>query len=506
MWKRLAETKLRSVTATGLLAFGITLFGVSSVLELSKQTVAQEILSQSAVLERQTQTELQHLEDLIFRLNKQQTFPSHSSIAEVFPWVDEFDAQRQTDTESYPAWVDDFVVITTQIQTSRSLGNQIIYSQNISDQTATLVLGSDNPSNVFIAKLNLERLIDQAYKQITETNDINFSVIFPQGAQPVERLVQVRSSLTVHSPSIQVPVILKPIRPVDQILSSGYWTLMLLPILILWAVWLLLLRESNRRQQREMLLEQQYGRLETQSRMATLGELSTNLGHELNQPIAAIETYATSAKTIAEKTQADASVQKALVAILAQTERTARIIEAVRHVSRSSSGVVEPIQVSSVLETLTPLLRLMGQKDGVEVTIKSNSTGWLVANRTELEQILVNLTSNAIAAVKGQPKRPQVSVQAYTRTGQFPPSIVIGVTDNGPGVDPEIRASIFKPMITGREDGVGIGLSLCKTLAERMHGELVLAASSDLGACFELTLPEAGAPILDSTLSVATSS
>lgn len=500
MWKQLAETKLRSVTATGVLAFGITLFGFSSVLELSKRTVEQNMLRQSALLEQQVQAELQHLEDLIFRLNKQQTFPSYASIKEVFSWVDQFDAQIAADGDSYPAWVDDFVVITTQVQTSRSLGNQIIYSQNLSDRTATLVLGSENPSNIFIAKLSLDRLIDQVYEQLLKTNTVNFQIAYLNKPLETEPLVQVQSSITVHSPSIQVPVILRPVHAVKQILNSGYWTLMLLPILILWAIWLLLLRESTKRRQREALLEQQYDRLETQSRMATLGELSTNLGHELNQPIAAIETYATSAKILAEKTSADANVVKALEAIVTQTERTARIIEAVRNVSRSSSGVVETIQVSSVLKTLTPLLQLMGQKDKVSVTVNPDSESWIVTNRTELEQIIVNLTSNAIAATKDAVSKPQVSIQSQRRTEQFSDSIIISVIDNGTGIRPDLRDSIFKPMVTGRADGVGIGLALCKTLAERMHGKLMLASSSELGTSFELVLPEAKASSVNTTL------
>jgi two-component system sensor histidine kinase DctS len=238
-------------------------------------------------------------------------------------------------------------------------------------------------------------------------------------------------------------------------------------------------------------------RLQATARLATVGEMASLLSHELNQPLAAIASYATgSMNLLHDEHESMASlaqdIEVAMQRIAEQAERAGRVIKSVHDFVRRRDRDREPVAPQALLEAVLPLVSLQARKLSVRVhTHVAPDMPDVMCDRTMVEQVLLNLARNAMQAMD----RPeivervlQMNVARAAGRGQEH-WLAFSVTDCGPGISPEVQQQLFTPFFTTKAEGMGLGLSLCRTVIEQHGGALVFEANLPRGTVFTFTLP-----------------
>ena len=259
----------------------------------------------------------------------------------------------------------------------------------------------------------------------------------------------------------------------------------------------------------EEISRQQQERLQATARLATVGEMASLLSHELNQPLAAIASYATGSLNLLNDThQPDSAearaetqslLRQAAQRIAEQAERAGRVIKSVHDFVRRREQAREVIRVDDLIESVMPLVRLQARKSGARIELDLPTPPPRVeCDRTMLEQVLLNLTRNGIQAMETTtplPKRELLIRVRHTHERW----VTFSVIDHGRGVPPDVAERLFTPFFTTRAEGMGLGLSLCRTVIEQHGGvldfqNLPAPAGSPHragGAEFRFTLPAA---------------
>ncbi len=270
------------------------------------------------------------------------------------------------------------------------------------------------------------------------------------------------------------------------------------------AGWMSAVLDVSAARQMEELSRQQQERLQATARLATVGEMASLLSHELNQPLAAIASYATgSLNLVAQAGQqpggaGDETVgllRQALERIAEQAERAGRVIKSVHGFVRRRERSRESVPADLLIESVLPLVRLQARKSGTRIEVECPSPAPRVwADRTMVEQVLLNLTRNGIQAMEGEATPLDQRVLTLRVTQPHARWVHFTVIDRGPGIAPEVAARLFTPFFTTRAEGMGLGLSLCRTVIEQHGGALDFgpAAAGMPGApgtAFRFTLP-----------------
>jgi len=218
--------------------------------------------------------------------------------------------------------------------------------------------------------------------------------------------------------------------------------------------------------------------------MATLGQMSAGINHELNQPLAAIRSYTDNARQLLEKGRVEEATWN-MTQIGELTDRMAQLGVQLKEFSRKTSGRLEKVPLHGVidgaLEILTPAIR----KSGVVISSDLQPENLEVsANLVLLQQVMVNLLNNALQAVESQDNR-LIHIQAR-QAGDL---VNIVVQDNGPGITAESMQRIFDPFFTTKKpgQGLGLGLTITERILKEMNGTIVLEPSLT-GARFVITL------------------
>jgi two-component system sensor histidine kinase DctS len=217
------------------------------------------------------------------------------------------------------------------------------------------------------------------------------------------------------------------------------------------------------------------------------------LSHELNQPLSAIASYATAALNLLVREPDDPQtpdmVRQATTRIAEQAERAGRVIKSVHDFVRRRDQAREVIGVGQLFDAVLPLVLLQARKSGTRIDVDlPKPAPKLRCDRTMVEQVLLNLTRNGIQAME-----PDVPLAERVLTLQVrqnsPRWISFSVLDRGPGIAPEVGRQLFTPFFTTRTEGMGLGLSLCRTVVEQ-HGGAMDFVNHDGGGCeFRFTLP-----------------
>ncbi len=239
-------------------------------------------------------------------------------------------------------------------------------------------------------------------------------------------------------------------------------------------------------------------RLQATARLATVGEMASLLSHELNQPLAAIASYATGSINLLQGGDAQ-GLEGALQRIGQQAERAGRVIKSVHDFVRRRDQAREAVAPFQLVEAVLPLVNLQARKLGITVVTRvSAALPPVRCDRTMVEQVLLNLARNAMQAMdEVGTERPSLTVQAR----RLPPTegggagwLEFSVADVGPGIAPEVEARLFTPFFTTKPEGMGLGLSLCRTVVEQHGGQLVFEPHPPHGTIFRFTLPLADLP------------
>ncbi len=219
------------------------------------------------------------------------------------------------------------------------------------------------------------------------------------------------------------------------------------------------------------------------NRLGSLGQITAGVAHEINQPVAAIRSFAENAQGFLAKgdgTRADGNLSR----IVELTQRIGTITAELRNFARRRTPETGPVDVDAVIESTLLLIGDRVRAQGVVLERTGAAGLHVTADRVRLEQILINLIQNALDALAGRE-------DAVIRIATAPDSerVAIDVFDNGPGVSAELAGELFMPFVTGREEGLGLGLPIARNIARDFGGELSLVESPLDGAGFRLVLP-----------------
>ncbi len=238
----------------------------------------------------------------------------------------------------------------------------------------------------------------------------------------------------------------------------------------------------------EKTLRKTQGELIQTAKLAVLGQMSASISHELNNPLAAIRSYADNARTFLSLDKSEMADEN-LHRIAELTDRMSRISSQLKFFSRKSSGQIESVHIAPVIQTAIEILRPQFRK--LAITIDTDQVDPDIIADVDIiqfEQVLINLINNAINAIGNQ--TPGDIIIATERNND---QIMIYVDDTGPGIDDTSLARIFEPFYTTRESGLGLGLSISARIIDSMNGRLTAEnLSTKGGARFTIALPVPG--------------
>ncbi len=293
--------------------------------------------------------------------------------------------------------------------------------------------------------------------------------------------------------------------------------------------WMSAILDVSEQRRVEELSRASQDRLQASARLAMVGEMASLLSHELNQPLAAISSYATGSlnllhaeidDAIASAKNTDSSrpdsdpcvppllddLQLAMRRIAEQAERAGKVIKSVHDFVRRSERVREAVAPRALIDAIMPLVILQAQNLGVRVVIAlEEACPPVLCDRTMVEQVLLNLSRNGMQAMQSPDEsvaaRPQSSQREKVLTLRIKSRetttqsqwVEFAVIDCGEGISDAVAAQLFTPFFTTKEEGMGLGLSLCRTVIEQHGGLLGYEAAQPQGTIFTFTLPAATA-------------
>jgi two-component system sensor kinase FixL len=227
-------------------------------------------------------------------------------------------------------------------------------------------------------------------------------------------------------------------------------------------------------------------------RVSMLGQLSSSLAHELSQPLSAILRNAEAAGMLLESRSPDIEELKAIVADIQRDDCRARdVIERLRAMLRLRDVDIQPMAADSLIQDVVALARVDAASRGITLDQAPEANLPLISgDRVQLSQVVLNLILNAMDAVSERPPVQRTVRVAAGRANDG--SIEICVTDSGPGVPNELARKIFDPFFTTKSSGLGMGLAISRTIAERHGGTLTVSNNIGPGATFRLCLPAQG--------------
>jgi len=247
------------------------------------------------------------------------------------------------------------------------------------------------------------------------------------------------------------------------------------------------IRDLTERQQTEARVQELQSELVHISRLTAMGEMASALAHELNQPLSAIANYMKGSRRLLETGIGDRSamLRDAMEKAGEQALRAGQIIRRMRDFVARGESERRVENVRKLVEEASALA-LVGAKDqGVRVRFEFDPAADLVlADKVQIQQVLLNLLRNALEAMESSVRR-ELSVA----TGLVDDDMVaIRVTDTGSGIAPEIAAQLFQPFVTNKRQGMGVGLSICRTIVEAHGGQIGVEANPGGGTIFRFTL------------------
>jgi PAS domain S-box-containing protein len=248
--------------------------------------------------------------------------------------------------------------------------------------------------------------------------------------------------------------------------------------------------DLTERKRTEEALRQTQAELTHVARVATLGEMSASLAHEVNQPLAAIVNSATACVRwldAQQPTQARRSASR----IVAEGHRASEIVSRIRALAKKAPPQKDWLKINETIQEVAALARSELQRHGIALTIDlSDRVPDVRADRIQLQQVILNLMMNAIEAMAGVEKSGrELWVRSAADDSQH---VVISVQDSGPGLDPANLEQIFDAFYTTKPQGLGMGLAISRSLVEAHGGRLWATGNAPRGAVFQFSLPVNG--------------
>jgi len=263
--------------------------------------------------------------------------------------------------------------------------------------------------------------------------------------------------------------------------------------------WMSAFLDISEQRRIEELSRASQDRLQATARLATVGEMASLLSHELNQPLAAIASYASGSINLLQEDGArdTAALEVAMRRIAEQAERAGKVIKSVHDFVRRRDKPRERVLPQALIDAILPLVSLQARKLRVQVqTQVVGNAPEVLCDRTMVEQVLLNLARNAMQAMRDGPVEDRLLVIQARRAGGPRPAepgamdwVEFSVADRGPGIAEDVARQLFTPFFTTKAEGMGLGLSLCRTVVEQHGGFLNFEPNTPHGTIFRFTLP-----------------
>jgi two-component system, LuxR family, sensor kinase FixL len=244
---------------------------------------------------------------------------------------------------------------------------------------------------------------------------------------------------------------------------------------------------SERRAIEQRLREKQ-DELDRTLRLAGASEMASALAHELNQPLAAIGTYLRACEMLVEENkQSSVMLRETIAKVVAEVKRAGNVVHRLRDFFRTGSGQLVPIRVDELLKSTIAAARQRSERHNVLWKLSCDpALPDILVDRIQIETVMHNLISNAIDALKLMPPDERRIIVSATRAGSL--FVRVTITDTGPGLPTEVSSELFRPFRTSKPHGMGLGLSISRSLVEAHGGRLWLESTAS-GCSFSLTLP-----------------
>ena len=246
------------------------------------------------------------------------------------------------------------------------------------------------------------------------------------------------------------------------------------------------IRDLTERRSQERRMQELQSELVHVSRLTAMGEMASSLAHELNQPLSAINSYLRGAATLLKNEPVDRDrIRDVLDRSSSQALRAGDIIKRLREFVAKGETDHTLENPATLLEEAAALALVGAREQGVRVSLRCDrELPDIIVDKIQIQQVALNLIRNAIEAMETKSRR-ELTIDAK-RNGDF---AFFSVADTGTGISPEIAEHLFQPFITSKANGMGVGLSICRTIIEAHGGRISARPNEDGGTVFEFTLP-----------------
>lgn len=252
-------------------------------------------------------------------------------------------------------------------------------------------------------------------------------------------------------------------------------------------------RDITERQVARERLQDLQSELLRASRLSAMGQMASALAHELNQPLTAIINYVQATRRMVgnpniARDRLDETMDKAVM----QANRAGQIIHRMRQFLTKGETERQPESINKVLEEASALALVGAKESGVVVRMElGTDLPQVVVDRIQIQQVILNLIRNGIEAMQGVTRR-----ELLIATGTADSDMVqVTITDSGPGLAPEVAEQLFQPFVTTKEKGMGLGLSICRSIIDSHGGKIWAKPNPAAGVTFAFTLPATDASI-----------
>jgi two-component system, LuxR family, sensor kinase FixL len=250
------------------------------------------------------------------------------------------------------------------------------------------------------------------------------------------------------------------------------------------------IRDLTERYTTEAQLQEVQAELLHASRLSAVGTLASALAHELNQPLTAIANYASAGRDLVDdkRSQSTELIREALAETASEALRAGQIVRRLRDFVAKGELDTQILPLGKLINDATTLGLVGARESGVEWSIEIEpGVDNVLADRVQIQQVMVNLMRNGIEAMNGSPVK-QLAIRARPKGDD---QVEISVADSGHGVPADMIEQLFLPFISTKAKGMGLGLSICRTIVEAHGGQISVDSNADSGTIFTFTLTRA---------------
>jgi C4-dicarboxylate-specific signal transduction histidine kinase len=228
------------------------------------------------------------------------------------------------------------------------------------------------------------------------------------------------------------------------------------------------------------------------NRLATAGELSASIAHEVNQPLSAMVANANAALNWLAASNIE-NARNSLRQIVSSGQRAGAIVINIRSMFSRTGQDRKPVDINEILKTVVSVVQIDLERNQIALETQLDDVPAVAGNQIQLQQVILNLITNAIESMRAVIQPRVLRIRSELKQ---PDLLHVAIEDTGTGIDPSIALNVFKPLITTKDGGMGMGLSICQSIITSHGGRIWVEPASKRGSIFQfeipVTAPEAG--------------